>query len=69
MKKEKYYGVAGTNGCGVYDDYSKAEDARCYIKGFKVKKFNDYDEAKEWAQDEAEFAYVNKKVNWFHYKK
>ena len=36
---KKFYGIAGTNGYGVYDDYDKVLGSRKYVKGYKIKSF------------------------------
>lgn len=48
---KKFYGVAGTNGYGVYDNYSKVLKAREYIKGYKVKSFKNLGDAEAYAVD------------------
>ena len=50
MKKQKYYGIAGVNAYGVYDDYEKVLESRQYIAKFKNRRFDDFEEAKEWAE-------------------
>lgn len=52
MKRKKYYGVAGSNGYGVYDNYDRVLKSRPFITAFTVKKFKDFDEAKVFALDE-----------------
>ena len=49
MAKKRFYGVAGTNGYGVYDDYNKVLEARPYIKGFMVKGFPYYKDAERYS--------------------
>ena len=39
MAKKRFYGVAGTNGYGVFDDYGKVLKSRPYVKGFMLKGF------------------------------
>lgn len=39
MAKKRFYGVAGINGYGVYNDYGKVLESKPYIRGFKVKGF------------------------------
>lgn len=51
MAKKNFYGVAGINGYGVYSDYDKVLGAKPYIKGFMVKGFQYYREAKTYAID------------------
>ena len=77
--KEKYYGVAGVNGYGVYDDYEKAMKSRLYIKCWQIKKMKSFVLAKGWAED----MYQNlqpdnwqeysiqeiERVNWAYYRK
>ena len=49
MAKTRFYGVAGTNGYGVFDDYDKVLEKKPYIKHFKIKGFRYYDEAESYA--------------------
>ena len=49
MAKKRFYGVAGVNGYGVYNDYSKVLDSKSRINGFKVKGFPYYREARAYA--------------------
>lgn len=76
MKRKKYYGVAGSNGYGVYDNYNRVLKSRPFITAFTVKKFKDFDEAKVFALDEYdrlqdgalgsyEIEEINEK-NWFY---
>ena len=79
MKKKKYYGVAGANACGVYDNYERVLEAKMYVAGFKCKKFDDYYDAKWWAEntyDDYQDGYYGErreidicKLNWLHYRK
>lgn len=73
-----YYGVAGTNGYGVYNDYTKVLQSKPYIKKYKVKKFDTFIEARDYAiemyyilQNVAKPFFIveeDKKLNWFHRK-
>lgn len=47
--EKKFYGIAGTNGYGVYDDYEKVLKSRGYIKEYKVKSFKNLIDAKRYA--------------------
>ena len=79
MKRRKYYGVAGSNGYGVYDDYEKVLETRPFVTAFTVKKFKDFDEAKSFAIDEYDKlqggelgAYAIEEINnknWFYHRK
>ncbi len=79
MKKEKFYGVAGVNAYGVYNDYEKVCKSRRFIAKFKTKKFNEFESAKHWAEDTYEelqrgFYYDYEipeitKLNWCYYRK
>lgn len=51
MAKKRFYGVAGTNGYGVFDDYGKVLKSRPYVKGFMLKGFPYCREAKMYAVD------------------
>lgn len=79
MKRRKYYGVAGSNGYGVYDNYDRVLKSRPFVTAFTVKKFKDFDEAKVFALDEYdrlqdgelgsyEIEDINEK-NWFYRRK
>lgn len=78
MKKKKYYGVTGTNGYGVYNDYTKVMLSKPYIKKYKVKSFGTFIEARNYAiethhilQNISKPFFIveeNKKLNWFHRK-
>ena len=79
MKKIRYYGIAGVNAYGVYDDYTEVLKSKKFIAGFKNKGFNSFEEAKEWAKDMYEdlqsIYYTDyqiaeiRKVNWCYYRK
>lgn len=79
MAAKKFYGVAGKNGYGVYDDYGKVLGTKPYVKEYKVKGFRKCEEAEEYAVDmygelqygASKFNVVNAihKLNWFYYKK
>lgn len=77
--RRMYYGVAGSNGYGVYNDYDRVLDSRPFITEFTIKKFKDFDEAKAFALDEYErlqdgalgsyeIEELDKK-NWFYRRK
>lgn len=78
-KTKKFYGVAGTNGYGVYDDWGEVMRARLYIKEIKTQRFDNYEDAKEFAYDRfvllqygvKEFYQIDEitKLNWFYHKK
>lgn len=73
-----YYGVAGTNGYGVYNNYDKVILSKPYIKKYKVKGFDTFIEARDYAiemyyilQNAAKPFFIveeDKKLNWFHRK-
>lgn len=80
MKKQKFYAVAGVNGYGVFDSYDGALSAKMYLAKFNTKRFEDFELAKEWAEDafydrQECFSYYDyeigeiKKLNWVYYKK
>lgn len=78
-KKIKFYGVAGVNAYGVYNDYGKVQEAQEYIRKFKVKSFQEFEDAKDWAEETyyelQGDSYYNyeieeiKKLNWCYYRK
>lgn len=78
-KSKNYYGIAGMNGCGVYDDYNHALEQNRYLKNFKIKKFGSFKDAKEWAEEnyydlqpmEVVFANIEpiEKCNWTNYRR
>lgn len=49
MSKKRFYGVAGINGYGVFDDYDKVLEKKPYIGKFKIKGFQYYKEAEAYA--------------------
>lgn len=49
MAKKRFYGVAGINGYGLYNDYGKVLESKPYIQGFMVKGFPYCLEAKMYA--------------------
>lgn len=51
MSKKRFYGVAGINGYGVYNDYERVLESRPYVRGFMVKGFPYYKEAERYAID------------------
>lgn len=77
MKKE-YYGVAGTNGYGVYNNYTKVMLSKPYIKKYKVKGFSTFIEARNYAikthytlQNISKPFFIvenSKGLNWFYRK-
>lgn len=54
MKKKKYYGVAGVDGYGVYDDYDSILGAKPFITSVMIKEFGDFNEAKVFAVNTCE---------------
>ncbi len=79
MAKKRFYGVAGSNGYGVYDDYDRVLKTRPFVTEFTIKKFKDFDEAKVFALDGYErlqdgtlglydIEDINEK-NWFYRRK
>lgn len=76
---KKFYGIAGTNGYGVYDNYNKVLESRGYVKGYKVKSFKDLREAERYAVDTykglqngaSDFYKIDPlaRLNWFYYQK
>jgi len=41
--RECYYGVAGRNGFGVYNDFEKIDSSRTYIRGIRISQENGWD--------------------------
>lgn len=78
MTKKKYYGVAGRNGYGVYNNYGKVMADKTFVVGFKVKGFWDFAGAKRWAEEAYNEYQENEKytyeideivkINWYYYK-
>lgn len=78
MAKKRFYGVAGSNGYGVYNDYERVLRARPYVRGFLVKGFPYYKEAERYAVDaykqsaygtaDIDITYEIKRMNRFYYK-
>lgn len=78
MAKKRFYGVAGLNGYGVYNDYNKVLEAKPYIKSFMIKGFPYYQEARHYAintyknlaygSSEICGIYNIKRMNRFYYK-
>lgn len=51
-KKSKFYGIYGWNAYGVCGDYDRVLNSKQYIpRGFKVKRFDTFGEAEEFAYD------------------
>lgn len=51
MKKNKFYAVSGENGMGVYTDYDQAMETKRWVRKHQVRKFVDFEAAKEAAED------------------
>lgn len=45
-----YYGIAGNNGFGVYDDYNRMQKNRDFLSKPISKKFDSFYGAFEWAK-------------------
>lgn len=77
--KKKFYGVAGVNGYGVYDNYKGVLKNREYVKAHHVKGFQTYAEAETYAYDtykklqegQPDFYRIEKidRTNWFFHRK
>lgn len=48
--KYPFYGVAGENAFAVFGDYQEAHAMRHAYRKFKIKGFDSFDEAEEWAE-------------------
>ena len=46
-----FYGVAGVNGYGVFDDYKKVLAKRNELQEVNTKGFFSFHEAKEWSEE------------------
>lgn len=44
-----YYAVHSENGFGVYQNYKEVMKSKAYLSKFNCKKFNNIDEAKQFA--------------------
>ncbi|HCB94930.1 MAG TPA: hypothetical protein DEP65_04275 [Ruminococcus sp.] len=53
MSRQKYYAVYGDNAVGVCTSYTIAYKKRVYIKGFRCKGFDNYEEAEDYALEQA----------------
>lgn len=79
MAKKRFYGVAGENGYGVYNNYEKVIKCQPYVRKFKVKGFDTFEHAKEFANDTyfrlqygaQDFFHIDQisQLNWFYYSK
>lgn len=49
-----FYGVAGRNGLGVYNNYDDVKKSQKYLKGFRNKAFKTFREAELFAIEEHE---------------
>lgn len=77
--KKKFYGVAGVNGYGVYDNYKGVLKNREYVKAHHVKGFQTYADAETYAYDtynklqegQPDFYRIEKidRTNWFFHRK
>ena len=73
-----YYTFAGLNAYGVYTDFNKFEEAKCYIYKCAEQNFKSFDAAKRWATEKLlrlqppTAGYVNiepiEKSNWTYYR-
>lgn len=78
-KQEVYYALSGSNAYGIFNNYEKAIASRLYVTKSNIKKFYDFEDAKEWAEDrfnEMQVPYLTgykikeiKKVNWCYFRK
>lgn len=48
---KKYYSVVGSNGYGIYTEYSKVKIACIYLKKSRVKGHKEIKQAKEWIEE------------------
>ena len=49
MKERKFYAVVGRNGVAIMSDYARVNQITEYIRGAKIKSFQDFSEAESWA--------------------
>ena len=81
MKSTSFYAVSGTNGLGIFTDYTKALCSNHYLTAFKLKKYKSYLEAKnhaietynelqnDWCHIIDDDESVRLPINWVVYKK
>lgn len=77
MAKYGFYGVYGYNGAGIYNNWTKVEKGKEFIKGFKTKKFPSIYQAHEYIvngltveykvlkPDQVDHSIINSTTNWF----
>ena len=46
-KQEVYYALSGSNAYGIFNNYEKAIASRLYVTKSNIKKFYDFEDAKE----------------------
>lgn len=47
-RQREYYALAGCNAYGVYNNYDEALLSKTYVKKANIKKFSNFEDAKEW---------------------
>lgn len=72
-----FYGVYGTNGAGIFTKWARVVDSRPYIKGIRVKKFDNPFDAIDFIIDGVSVFYPDacgwneenflNHMNWFWY--
>lgn len=77
-RQREYYALAGCNAYGVYNNYDEALLSKTYVKKANIKKFSNFEDAKEWAEERF-YEFQNgfemgviaeiKRTNWTYHKK
>ena len=50
--EKKYYAVNGSNAVAVFDTWYQAKDSERYLKQYRVKKFDTFEDAEEYALEQ-----------------
>ena len=79
MESQEFYGVYGYNGAGIYTDCYDALAGRRDVDSFKIKKFNEIQDAVDYVVEglvvdygvlpfsELDQSVLWKELNWFHW--
>lgn len=52
MNNKRYYGLAGVNGYGVYNDHYCLARSVQYVKGVVINSFDSFIDANKWAREQ-----------------